>query len=170
MIPVDQIRTGKPQGQCTEAAVASVLEVPLDTVPDLWGGQGADEERPPRRWVQLLGLVLAHGYQFVRFNIPCMPVNDLDLDALDLPRKARFCARGFHLLGGENPDGLEHMVVGKNGYVVHDPNPSRRGLISVDEVAVFIPLTMIDDDVFHWVMRDYKRVDGEWKLTMAEDV
>ena len=169
MIPVDQVRTGKPQGQCTEAAVASILEVSLDTVPDLWGGQSADEERPPRRWVQLLGLILAHGSQLVRYNIPCTPLNDFDLDSLDLPRDARFVARGFHLLVGENPDGVGHMVVAKDGAVVHDPNPSRRGIVAVEEVIVFIPLEMVEDNLFHWVMRDYKRKNGVWKLTMSED-
>jgi hypothetical protein len=168
VIPVDQVRVGVPAGQCTEAALASVLEIPLDAVPDLWGGQGADEPRPVRRWVQFLGLVLAHGLQYVQYNTDPTPTAEVDLDALGLPREARFCARGFHLLAGENPDGLGHMCVGHNGKLVHDPNPSRRGLVTVDAIVVLIPLDMIEDGLFHWVMRDYRRVDGVWKLTTSD--
>lgn len=169
MIPVDQVRTGNPQGQCTEAAVASLLEVSLGDVPDLWEGQSADEERPPRRWVELLGLILSHGCQFVRYHVSRTPLNDFDLDALDLHREARFVARGFHLLGGKNPDGFDHMVVAKDGVVVHDPNPSRNSIVVVEEVVVFIPLEMVSDGLFHWVMREYKYIDGKWVLTVVED-
>lgn len=146
--------------------MASVLEVPLDQVPELWGGgdAGTEEERPLRRWIQLCAFILSKGFQLIRYSIPPSKL-PLDLDALDLPRKARFCARGFHLLAGENPTKLGHMCVGRDGALVHDPNPSRAGLIMVDEVIVFMPLEMIDDDCVHWLMRDYRRVDDAWKLS-----
>jgi hypothetical protein len=168
MIPVDQVRTGSPKGQCTEAAVASVLEVPLDRVPGLWDPEGEDP-RPIRRWVQFLGFIISQGYQFVRFNLEApIPVEDLDFEALGLGHVDRFFVRGHHLLGGENPDGVGHMVVARAGVVVHDPNPSRQGLATVEEVIVFIPLDAVGDDEIHWLMRDYCRVDGAWKLTMVE--
>lgn len=106
MIPVDQIRTGDPQGQRTEASVASILEVPLASIPDLYGCQSRGEPRPPRLWYRMLGFIVSTGHQFVRFTIDETPLDTLDLDALGLTPEARDLFRGYHLLGGENLDGV----------------------------------------------------------------
>lgn len=147
MRPVDQIRTGSPMGQCTEASIASLLEVGLDEVPDLYDPDDLERRQThPRllRWLASRGWAWAGG----------LLGRDIPADALELPRDLPAVAigcglttaedwQGWHLLLGKNPDGLGHAVVGRGGRLAHDPNPSRRGLATVDEVAVLLPVARL---------------------------
>jgi len=168
MIPVDQIRTGKPQGQCTEASVASLLEVELHEIPELWAGEGAEEPRPTHRCIRMYGFVLSRGYQWCQFAFEERPLEKLDIDDLNLTSLPLELARGHHLILGKNPDGLGHMCVGKNGKLVHDPNPSRRGLVTVDTIAVFVPLEMVSEKYVGWIMRHYDWKRDRWVLHTAD--
>lgn len=47
----------------------------------------------------------------------------------------------YHLIFGKNPDGIPHACVAKNGKLVHDPNPSRAGLIDVDSFGFLVYYT-----------------------------
>lgn len=141
MVPVDQIRIGVPAGQCTEASIASLLEVPLAEVPDLYDPADlsrAGTFRALLRWLTERGLVWMGG----PLARP-IPAAELALPR-DLPRVAYELTEGgdwtqWHLLLGVNPDGIGHCCVGWGGRLVHDPNPSRAGLVTVDEVAVLLP-------------------------------
>ncbi len=117
----------------------------------------------------MLAFVMSHGYQWIRFNIRPIPVGDFDLDGLGLPQTARDWADAYHLLGGENPDGLGHMCVGRGGVVVHDPNPSRRGLATIEEIILFAPLAEVEEKWVHWLMRDYACTPEGWALTTENE-
>ena len=115
MIPVTQTRTGA-QGNCFEACMASLLEVPLSEVPDF----GRDDVFLEK----VAGFLEPHGLLYVQIA----PHDDV----LGVMMK-----RGdiFHTIEGRSPRGGQHAVVGCNGHVVHDPHPqdgTGRGLISVD--------------------------------------
>ena len=49
---VTQDRTEAGSGNCTEATIASILRVPLVSVPDLWTGS-FEEPRSDERWLAL---------------------------------------------------------------------------------------------------------------------
>jgi hypothetical protein len=71
---------------------------------------------------------------------------------------------GLHLMIGPTVrtagHGLKHCVVGRNGSVVHDPHPSRAGLLSVDCWEVIAPLPA--DMLAEWrTTRDALRAGGE---------
>lgn len=151
MIGVTQRRTGASRGQCTEAAIATLLGVELDDVPDLWvlsgcpeGGVDVDRSRELEAlyaWIKSWGLILAWG-EFPPMDLPMDPGvfgSSGEVLPWDEP----------HLLGGDNPDGLPHMVVGQAGRVVWDPNPSRRGIVSVDAAGFLLPIDMIPEDLQH---------------------
>ena len=88
----------------------------------------------------------------------------MDLWQSRLSGHARKYFQGYHLLAGLNPDGLGHMVVAENGIIVHDPNPSRKGIIAVEEILIFVPLADTKDKFIHWMMRHYDWIDDGWVL------
>lgn len=167
MTPVDQVRVGIPAGQCTEASVASLLNVSLDAVPELWDEQQTTLERPVRSSVRLYAFVLSQGYQWAQYDFGDTPVEQFDLDGLQLPPAHLELALGYHLMLGHNPGGAPHMCVGLAGMVAHDPNPSRAGLARVDSISVLVPLAQVDDQHVHWIFRHYKRTPaGAWQETL----
>lgn len=120
MIPVDQtiLSSESDKGNCLAACVASILEVPLETVPNFI------EETS---WFSSLRkFLLQHGYHLFELT----PNYSLPV---------------FHLMIGPGPrsrDGkpIHHSVVGKGGVIVHDPHPSKSGLLEVEYFLVFLPV------------------------------
>jgi len=121
MKPVDQTRFGKPDGNCFIAAMASILEVNLADIPDVY----CDEDRWPDCAERLLEWLDKHDLDFMY------------LDIKDFP-KDFYWPKGYHLMGGPGPRGPGHMVVGLDGVMVHDPHPSREGILSVEDYTFFI--------------------------------
>lgn len=116
MTPVYQDRfdeDGTGPGNCMQAAVASLLNLPLGSVPDFI--ERTDPEQS-MRWFLLL-----NGYE--------MAVRSRD-----------FVPPGYYLVSGISTQGHEHLTVYKDGALAHDPNPHGRGLVSVDAVYWPIPL------------------------------
>jgi len=119
MKPVDQSTFGFPGGNCFSACVASMLEIPLADVPYFMADDRWFEKF--KRWLE------QRGFWAVCFK----------LDGDWLPD-------GLHILSGksprdpENPDAL-HSVVARGNAIVHDPHPSRSGLLSRDDVVLLIP-------------------------------
>lgn len=101
-------------GNCMQAAVASLLDLPLDEVPH-FAADFDDWETAMDRWAS------SHGYAMVRVGVawldahPGAPV----------------------LLCGTSPRGISHAVVGRGLDVIHDPHPSRSGLTSRSYAFLF---------------------------------
>ena len=115
MIPVTQTRTGA-DGNCFAACLASILEIPLRSVPDFGDGDDFLE--------QAADFLAKHGLYYVQ-----IPPNDAAFAAM--------CGAGdiFHTIEGTSPRGGQHAVVGLNGEMVWDPHPedgTGRGLVSVE--------------------------------------
>jgi len=120
--PVDQ---SHPKG-CFQAAVASVLELPLSDVPDFcapgWNGRNW--------WGGFLDWCKDRGLFAIEFRLresePCFA---------ELPDGA-IC-----ILSGPSPRGLNHSVVAitrSNRFeIVHDPHPSRCGLAGFPKDVLF---------------------------------
>jgi hypothetical protein len=106
MKPVDQTIFGE-KGDCFEACLASILEIPLEVIPVF---KESDWFRRTNEWLAKRGLF----YVEVRF----------DEDGLDLMQKFM----GYHLICGVAERGLHHAVIGYKGVIVHDPHPSRAGI------------------------------------------
>lgn len=105
MKPVMQTRLGA-DGNCFEACIASILEIPLEEVPDLGGAA------TPEKWATIINVWLAkRGLQYVELDY------QEDGDALWR------CISTYHIIIGHELRGVYHAVVGKNGKPVHDPYP-----------------------------------------------
>lgn len=110
-------------GNCQSAAMASLLDLPLDQVIDtadaavreagFWHSVG--------KWLADRGLKIVNVF----------PEDDLD------------CLKGKYSIGcGPSPRGpFWHSVVCKNGVMVFDPHPSDDGLLSIERHDLIVPMT-----------------------------
>ena len=118
MIPVMQTQFGSPRGNCFAACIASILEVPLRTVPNFCEQENWREAT--NEWLKPMGL--------------CYLDVTLPGDARD--ELVRFWQ--FHVISGDGPRGLRHSVVGFAGEIVHDPHPDGGGVAGDLEYGLLI--------------------------------
>ena len=113
MKPVFQTVFDSVKGNCLQASLASVLEVPLDEVPDL--AERDDFLEALNKWLRE-----TYGVEVV-----CIPAGG-------------WTPPGIHLTGGLEPGGLEHIVVGRDGEMIHNPHPRGGGLKEEKEHWLFV--------------------------------
>ncbi len=126
MIPVDQTKLhipGKQNGNCVAAAIASILEMDIKDVPEFEDmpehGKG---QRGEQSWFSaLLNWLKAIGFHLVRWD-----------EEIYLP--------GYFIGNGPSKRGVEHSVIYKGAEIVHDPHPSRDGLVKMTSAWAFLPL------------------------------
>lgn len=136
MIPVDQTIFGGDnpdpfkRGNCMQAAFASLLEVPLADVPHFVAYDNWQEVRDD--WLAVRGLWAL---------VACVEM----MRGLHWPRHLD----ALVLVSGPSPRGpWSHVCVGKlalkggewQASVVHDPHPSRAGLVSISYWQFMLPL------------------------------
>ncbi len=116
MKPVDQEFMHEPgrdqQGDCMRAVMASLLELPIASVPHF---AQLDADGTGNFWLLLAEFCRDKGYSFVSLSDSRFFWAD---DAI------------YHIIEGPSPriQGGHHVVVGRNGQVHFDPHPSRAGL------------------------------------------
>ena len=113
---VTQTKFGKPNGNCFEACLASILEIPLDEVPRFTQEDWLARINRWLRWHYSLQLVVAQP-NILEFGM---------------------APSTYVIAGGPNLRGVPHSVVHRGATMVHDPNPDRVGLASVEDVLVFV--------------------------------
>jgi hypothetical protein len=131
MKPTTQRIEGYPYGECVRAAYATILDLPLESVPRFDPAAttlaGFDQGDCERVWLSSIGLNLV--------EISVDPEDNLPQAVLDsIPENLP------HLMSGVSPRGYGHRCVGVGGEVFFDPHPSREGLVSVYAVGFLVPL------------------------------
>ena len=127
MIPVFQTRFGgkdvpvEERGNCFQAAVASILELPLDVVPNIQEyDDNLDWYDIFSKWLEKFG-----------FGFLCFPAGGSGI------------IQGYHLIGCKSTtlgEGECHTLVGFNQEVAHDPNPNAKTVGKVEDYIVFTAL------------------------------
>jgi len=114
----------KKRGNCQSAAMASILDLPLDQVIDT----ASDECRDGGFWKTIGEWLASRGLKLVH-----MGPND--------PRLI-----GSYSIGsGPSPRGaFHHAVVCKHGHMVWDPHPSDDGVLRIEAHDVIAPMTDIE--------------------------
>lgn len=127
MKPVFQDRFGYPMGNCWEACLASLLEVPLEVIPD-----GRTEGGSRGSWQEMNQWLIENFHVSlccIYHDGLCWPVGPRDQ---------------HYMLGGTTEGGIAHAVVAKGGRVVHNPNPKPGSdLVSVSMVEFIVPVTRV---------------------------
>lgn len=103
-------------GNCMQASVASLLSLELDQVPHF-----AESGDPGTCWDLFEEFMESQGLY------PMMLSGDRVLPVM-------------YLASGKSARGVSHMVVMNGGELVHDPHPSRAGLLKVDLIYVLVPI------------------------------
>ena len=122
MTPVMQTATGK-YGNCFPACLASLFECPLEDVPNFFDLAGDDDAvwwALVRGWLKKRGF----GIMFLELRSP------EHLKAFE----------GYIIVSGKSCRDLDHATIWKDGEMVHDPHPDKRGLIAPDGVDMIYPL------------------------------
>lgn len=102
-------------GNCLQAAIASLLEMPLEAVPHFAASEG-DWAAEMIEWLRV------QQYGFVNLTNQAKPWP------------------GFHLLSGKSPRGdFLHTVVARGDQIVHDPHPSRDGVRDAQDRWLLVP-------------------------------
>ncbi len=115
------------KGDCWQAAIASILEIPLEESFDIvpfWDDDG---------WFD----------KFVRWLIP-YGMSCVGYDVDESGRVGNLPPQGYHLIETESTtlkNGERHILVGCNGKVVHDPNPNAT---SVGKPMIWYVFTALD--------------------------
>jgi hypothetical protein len=128
MIPVTQTICNTSNGNCFAACIASILEIPLEEMPNYHSSDWADLWR---KWLRERGLSL------MTFDLPN------NIEALD-QRERMLLMPGYCILAANTSrhDQL-HAVVVLDGEIVHDPNPNSPGTLTqwvqVDILVVLNP-------------------------------
>lgn len=116
MSPQDQeyLYSKEVPGDCARAVIASLLELPISTVPHFL----LESDRTALGFYSLIEeFLLSQGYEMAWNATPLYHLKE----GVDV----------YHYISGPSPrgEGLHHAVVGLNGNIIHDPHPSREGLL-----------------------------------------
>lgn len=108
------------EGNCTQAAIASLMGMELDEVPD-FNTLHKDKPHSGYFWDHIHKWFYERGFQFQmsdpKYSWPCL-----------------------YLASGPSPRGLSHIVVMEDGKMVHDPHPSRAGIEKIDRNYIIMPI------------------------------
>ena len=143
MIPITQTKlvTTHRFGNCFPAAIASLLELPLDEVPNVeifFGLKGQDEHY----WMDVMNKFLESKNLTLRNANEYFNTFHSSIAVLFSEEERKENAKAlniwdeFYLAIGKSSRGVMHNVIMKNGLMVHDPHPSREGLIDIQYCEV----------------------------------
>jgi len=111
----DQTKTGM-EGNCFAACLASLLDVPLETIPDFYLPSGEDGW-----WDEVRKFLATHdlGIFTIGFSQDFLEKHD-----------------GYFIVAGHTDRGLMHATLWHNGKMIHDPHPSKAGLTEPTDIDI----------------------------------
>lgn len=151
MIPVTQTSFYDPdappekqRGNCLTAVVASLLELPIEAVPNFVQdhvdrlGESEDVSSEWHWWTRLHRFIAEHGRRMHYLRDVESP-DPVPADTATFPDPE---PGEFYTVSGVSPRDprIHHIVIYRDGVMVHDPHPDRTGLAKVD-------------DEYHWSLR-----------------
>jgi hypothetical protein len=138
MIPVTQtkvvVKNSKGEwvirGNCYAAAIASMLEVPITEVPNVEtlfdiGGT---------LWAEVMHAFLTHNGWELMTNEDFRVFHD-DNHGAELGQRGAmldYCKDKYYFVSGDTIRGIKHICIYKNGELVHDPHPTKEGLVTLE--------------------------------------
>ena len=121
-------RHGKNRGgNCFQAALASLLELPLSQVPDFCNDCRSD-------WYdRFISWLRKRGYSAIHLEVTS--------EQLSCPNLGFGSAESFHgcflLISGKSPRGIPHTVIYRGGQLIHDPHPEGGGVTPAELDLIF---------------------------------
>lgn len=109
------------RGNCYPAVIASLLELPIQDVPNI----EVLYEMQTISWKEVLDGFLAHfGYKIVEngYLKHFSTMSDIQEEYKDR----------YYMVTGPSVRGVNHIVIYQNGKMVFDPHPTREGIVRED--------------------------------------
>lgn len=115
-------------GDCHRTAIACLLDMPRDSVPNFGEHYGSVEKfyKAEREFLESVGLA--------KVSVVYQGTLDQVLTTMGAVNPG-----AYYILGGTSKSGFGHSVIGRGGKIVWDPHP--------DEVGIVGPM----DDGYYWV-------------------
>jgi hypothetical protein len=145
MIPVIQtkvvVKNSKQEvvvrGNCYAAAIASILELPISEVPNvetLFHIDGAYWAEVMHTFLNSNGweLLTDNRYRCFHPDLYSTMESPVEVDFDDWIDQLKDELRDkFYLVSGNSTRGIMHITIWQNGKMVHDPHPTRDGIIDL---------------------------------------
>ena len=132
-------------GNCYAAAIASLLELPIEEVPNFEVFYRLKKNRAfwntvIDTWLssQNLELRTADEFQCFHDDIDISVYLRKDDESFDECRQ-RLCEElrdKYYMVSGLSVRGVYHVCIYKNGNMIHDPHPTREGLIELEDFQI----------------------------------
>lgn len=107
MKPIQQTIFEPPHGNCLQACVASLLEVPLEEIPNFTDWMNWDDYDDNSWWTKYEDFMEQFGLQ-----------------PIGIDPNGNWKPRGWHMIVGKSPrHDCDHVIVAYNGEPEHDPYP-----------------------------------------------
>lgn len=120
MIPLDQTQFSnadeKLKGNCLQTCFASIFELPLEEVPH-FASFGSEWGEKLFEWCDAWGI---------------WPI------WVNKSQEKFKSVTGYTIGCGPGPRGFQHAIVCMDGKMIHDPHPSRAGLIEITDHITFV--------------------------------
>lgn len=110
-------------GNCAEACLASLLNIPLASVQKFY--DKTDPDPVYRYWRNMENFCFSKGFWLIR-------------------KDCEYVFEGMYMVSGPSARGCKHMVVYQDGRLLHDPHPSRKGIDKVEQTWLLVPLDPAD--------------------------
>ncbi len=123
----------KQRGNCLTAVVASLLELPIDAVPNFVQDHVDHDADEWNWWTRLHRFIGEHGHEMHYLRSKWGPTESVFPEPV--PGEP-------YTVSGISPRDprIHHIVIYRDGEMVHDPHPDRTGLATID-------------DQYHWTLR-----------------
>lgn len=138
MIPITQtkvvVRNEKGDivvhGNCYAAAIASIMELPITEVPNVEVFFCSDQDY----WMEVMHMFLQLKGWELYTNTDFKVFHDGKHGVAEGKRfdMMQYCENKYYFASGPSARGVRHICIYQNGQLVHDPHPSKDGLIEVD--------------------------------------
>ena len=129
MKKVYQTRYGEKEGNCFQAALASLFELELEEVPDFCNIYSIETEE----WYEeFLKWLQKRGYSSVPLYFK---------ETVEHPLRYKNC---LLLVTGKTQDEVNHCVIYKNGKSIHNPNKNCKG-IKPETIDIIFPIDVTSE-------------------------
>lgn len=123
MKPVFQTDLTPTHGNCFSACLASVLELPIERVPNFY--DLAPHSEPAAWWAEVRAWLAPLGWGVIHATVPAEVLAEYP---------------GILIVGGKTSRYTDHAVVYVDGQLAHDPWPGGQGLVEIDTMDLLYPL------------------------------
>lgn len=114
------------RGNCFAAAIASLVGVPITDVPNvevLFDVDGVSWYGVMDAWLRGNGYEIITNNQFKVYHDDTYGLADASREI-----SLKYCNDKYYMASGMSPRGVMHVCIYKNGKMVHDPHPTRKGI------------------------------------------